>query len=70
MNTTKLKIRVLEAKKKLPSSGVTSLFFFYFKKEYPETKLNKSKLNNVLQARATDEKMTLKLEQLVELLNN
>lgn len=62
-----LKIRVLEAKKKLPKSGVTTIFFHYFN-EYKDTVKNKSKLNNVLQTRITDKDMTEKLEQLVELL--
>ena len=70
MNTTNLKIRVLEAKKDLPKSGVTSLFFHYFKDEYKDTKKNRAKLNNVLQTRTTDEKITLKLERLVQLLIN
>lgn len=64
-----LKMRVLEAKKKLPVHGLTALFFHYFK-DFNETVKNKSKLNNVLQTRATDEDITLKLEQLVELLKN
>lgn len=70
MNNNNLKIRVLEAKKKLPKSGITSLFFHYFKKEFKETSKNKSKLNNVLQTRATDENITTKLEKLAELLIN
>jgi hypothetical protein len=64
-----LKIRVLTAKKSLPSSGVTSLFFHYFKEEYLPSIKNKSRLNNVLQARVTDENITIRLEQLVTLLN-
>lgn len=68
--TENLKIRVLAAKKGLPKSGVTSLFFHYFKNDFPETKVNKSKLNNVLQVRAVDENITLKLESLVQLLIN
>jgi hypothetical protein len=68
--TEDLKIRVLEAKKDLPKSGVTSLFFHYFKNEYPETVRNKSKLSNVLQTRTTDENITEKLEKLVSLLIN
>lgn len=63
-----LKIRVLNAKKSLPSSGVTSLFFHYFKKDYKDTVKNKSRLNNVLQTRITDQAITEKLEELVELL--
>lgn len=65
-----LKLRVLEAKKKLPKSGVTSLFFHYFADDYNDSVKNKSRLNNVLQTRITDEDMTLKLEELVELLTN
>ena len=64
-----LKMRVLEAKKELPVHGLTALFFHYFK-DFKDTVKNKSKLNNVLQTRATDEEITLKLEQLVELLEN
>lgn len=63
-----LKIRVLQAKKKLPKSGVTSLFFHYFADEYVESVKNKSRLNNVLQIRVTDEDITKKLERLVEIL--
>jgi|TARA_R110000796_G_scaffold74629_1_gene167801 hypothetical protein len=65
-----LKIRVLNAKKELPHSGVTSLFFHYFKEDYKDTIKNKSRLNNVLQTRITDLDMTLRIEQLVKLLNN
>lgn len=64
-----LKIRVLEAKKLLPGSGVTSLFFHYFKDEDNDAKA-RAKLNNILQARITDEATTVKLEKLVELLKN
>lgn len=63
-----LKIRVLQAKKNLPT-GVSSLFFHYFKDEYTDSVKNKSRLNNVLQTRVTDKDMTEKLEQLVELLD-
>lgn len=66
--SSELKIRVLEAKKKLPKSGVTSLFFHYFSKDYTDTVKNKSRLNNVLQSRLTDEDITIKLEELVVLL--
>jgi len=65
-----LKIRVLEAKKKLPKSGVTSLFFHYFKESFNDSIKNKSKLNNVLQLRITDENITKKLEELVELITS
>ena len=65
-----LKIRVIKAKQKLPKSGVTTLFFHYFKGEYKGTIKNKSRLNNVLQARLTDEDITIKLEELVALLTN
>lgn len=63
-----LKVRVLEAKKSLPKSGVTSLFFHYFKETFSDTVKNKSKLNNVLQTRVTDKNITEKLEELVELI--
>lgn len=63
-----LKMRVLEAKKELPKSGITSLFFHYFAKDYLDTVKNKSRLNNVLQTRITDEDITKKLEELVVLL--
>lgn len=63
-----LKLRVLQAKKELPKSGVTSLFFHCFGDDYPETKENKTKLNNVLQTRSTDQFITEKLEELVDLL--
>jgi hypothetical protein len=63
-----LKIRVLNAKKELPRSGITSLFFHYFKDTFNDSVKNKSKLNNVLQLRITDLIITEKLEELVELL--
>jgi len=63
-----LKRRVLDAKRDLPKSGVTSLFFHYFKKDFPETNKNKSKLNNVLQIRTVDQDLTERLEKLVNLL--
>lgn len=65
-----LKIRVLKAKKQLPKSGVTSLFFHYFKDSFNDSIKNKSKLNNVLQLRVTDGDITNKLEELVELLSS
>jgi len=65
-----LKMRVLQAKKNLPSSGVTSLFFHYFGEDYNDSVKNKSRLNNVLQTRITDEDITIKLEELVVLLTN
>lgn len=70
MTTSELKIRVLEAKKGLPKNGITSLFFHYFKNEFPDTKKNRSKLSNVLQTRIVDENITLKIEELVQLLIN
>jgi len=63
-----LKIRVLEAKNKLPSHGLTALFFHYFKNDFTNSTKNKSKLSNVLQTRITDENMTVKLEELVDIL--
>lgn len=63
-----LKMRVLEAKKSLPVHGLTALFFHYFN-DFNDTVKNRSKLSNVLQARATDENITIKLEELVELLS-
>jgi hypothetical protein len=62
-----LKIRVLDAKEKLPVHGLTALFFHYFR-DFSDTVKNRSKLNNVLQTRTTDEDITLKLEQLVKIL--
>ena len=66
--SSELKIRVLTAKKSLPTHGITALFFHYFKDEFNDSIKNKSKLNNVLQTRATDENITKKLEELVDLL--
>lgn len=66
MTNEDLKVRVLEAKKKLPKSGVTSLYFHYF--EIPENSSKRTKLNNVLQLRSVDEKITQRLETLVEVL--
>lgn len=62
-----LKIRVLKAKNNLPKSGLTNLFFHYFKSIKKNNK-NKVKLTNVLQARISDKDFTEKLEELVELL--
>lgn len=64
-----LKMRVLKAKKELPTHGLTSLFYHYFK-DFTNTVKNKSKLNNVLQTRQTDEAITIKLEELVVLFKN
>ena len=68
--SSELKIRVIKAKELLPKSGVTSLFFHYFSKDYKDTVKNKSRLNNVLQSRLTDKDITEKLEELVVLLTN
>ena len=68
--SSELKIRVLKAKKSLPKSGITSLFFHRYKDEYNDSIKNKSRLNNVLQCRITDLDITEKLESLVVLLNN
>jgi hypothetical protein len=65
-----LKIRILEARKKLPKSGVSTLFFHYFDAEYLDTVKNRSKVNNVLQCRQTDADVTAKIEKLVELLEH
>lgn len=70
MSSEDLKIRVLQAKKRLPKSGITSLFFHYFKDSFKNNKSNKSKLNNVLQTRITDQEITEKLEELAQLLEN
>lgn len=64
-----LKARVLLAKKLLPKSGLTTLFWHQFKDEINDSVKNKSKLSNVLQCRVTDELMTNKLEELAKLLN-
>ena len=69
MDNEDLKIRVLNAKKALPKSGVTSLFFHFFKAEIKKTPKTYVKLNNVLQLRVTDEDYTSKLEILVQRLN-
>jgi hypothetical protein len=52
--------RVANAKGKLPPSGVSSFFI----NNYPEydTVKGRSKVNNVLQFRVTDEDVTVKLE--------
>lgn len=63
-----LKLRVLKAKKNLPRSGIIPLFFHYYSEEYKETVKTKSRVNNVLQTRITDEDITIKLEELVTLL--
>lgn len=61
-----LKLRVLEAKKRLPNSGVSSLFL-HLHPEY-DTDSERTRLNNVLQLRVTDEEMTKKLESIADLL--
>lgn len=63
-----LKIRVMEAKKALPPSGITS-FFMQIYPEYDNTK-GRSRLSNVLQTKSTDEDMTAKLEALVIMVQN
>jgi len=57
-----LKKRVIDAKGKLPTSGITSLLIF----KHPEldTIKKKSLIANVLQLRQTDEDITEKLEAL------
>lgn len=57
-----LKKRVLEAKEKLPTSGITSLLIF----KHPElnTVKKRSLISNVLQLRQTDADITEKLEAL------
>lgn len=64
-----LKIRVLNAKGKLPKSGLTNLFFHYFK-GVKKNDVNKVRLTNVLQTRVSDQEFTEKLEELVDLLSN
>ena len=61
-----LKSRVIEAKKNLPKSGVSSLLTF----KYPEldTVKKRSLIGNVLQLRTTDQDITEKLEALAETL--
>lgn len=59
--------RVAEAKDKLPASGITSLFLHKF--PLFDTVKKRSKLNNVLQFRASDEDITKKLEELVLIIN-
>lgn len=66
MTNENLKMRVLEAKKNLPKSGVTSLYFHYFK--IKETDKAKTKLNNVLQLRSASKDITERLEKLAKLL--
>jgi phosphotransacetylase len=61
-----LKIRVLNAKKALPKSGITS-FFLQLNPEFDNVK-GRSLLNNVLQSRSTDERITERLERLVEVM--
>ena len=63
-----LKIRIIAVKKKLPTSGITSLLVF----KYPELDnvRKRSLISNVLQLRQTDEDLTKKLETLAETLIN
>jgi hypothetical protein len=63
-----LKIRVIQAKKRLPVHGLTALYFHYFTC-VNDTVKNRSKLSNVLQTRATDETTTNNLEDLVKILD-
>lgn len=69
IKNTDLKMRVLKAKSNLPKSGVTSLFFHFFKDEYRDTKYNRDRLTNVLQSRVVDKEITENLESLVVLLS-
>jgi len=68
MSSTSLKRRILNAKEKLPKSGITSVYFHYYKDEVPATAKNAQRLSNVLQLRVTDEKITERIEALVVLL--
>ena len=61
-----LKIRVLNAKKLLPKSGITS-FFLQLNPEFDTVK-GRSLLNNVLQSRSTDLLITEKLEKLADIM--
>lgn len=68
-NSTELKRRILDAKENLPKSGITSLYFHYYKDEVKATSKNVQRLSNVLQLRVVDEDITKKVEALVLLLN-
>ncbi len=59
--------RVIEAKKLLPKSGITS-FFLQLNPDYDNTK-GRSRLANVLQFKITDEDVTIKIEALAKLMN-
>lgn len=65
MSTIRLRLRISEVKKRLPKSGVSSLFFFIhgdkYNKEDPKTR---RKLSSVLSGIQTDEDITIKLEQI------
>lgn len=58
--------RIKEAKEHLPKSGVTS-FFLQLNPEYDNVK-GKSRLQNVLQLKITDEEVTEKVEALARLM--
>lgn len=66
-----LKSRILEVKKKLPKNGLVSLYFHYFKDEdFTDSVKNKSRVQNVLYCRITDEKITSNFEELSKILIN
>jgi len=67
MSSLDLKNRVITAKKNLPKSGITSLYFHYF--DVDDNDKNRSELSNVLQLRKASEAITKNLEELVKLLN-
>ena len=66
-----LKSRILEVKKNLPKNGLVSLYFHYFKNEdFTDSVKNKSRVQNVLYSRVTDEKITANFEKLAQILIN
>ncbi len=67
----KLKSRVLDVKKRLPKNGLVSLYFHYFKSDdFKDSVKNKSRVQNVLYCRITDETITANFEELAVTLTN
>lgn len=63
MKSADLRLRVSNVKKRLPTSGVSSLFFKVFKDEYNKEDIKTyRKISNVLSLLHVDEDVTKKLE--------
>ena len=70
MSNDDLRLRVAEAKKKLPKHGLSNVFFHLFSDEYDkEDKSIRNKVRNVLNLVAVDVDITHKIEKMVLILS-